>query len=142
MNTIEALRTLAQLESVEAVSLGDGDHVFGDVPRWAELMLTLIGEGGARVDLALSRHDAELVIEVLWSVLHPGEHRQSPVQRLWERLDDTVDYLMVDDPEPEDKARAKALAEAIALISLPFAEEPDIDSIRAQAAERWEQRDH
>ena len=137
--TIRDLTQLASLDEVEAMTVGDGDHISELVPDWCELVLRLTREHSHQM-LPLTRHDAELIIEVLWTVLHPNEHRRSPVERLWEQLDDVMDYLMVDDPEPEDKARAKALAEAIALISLPFADEPDVAAIRTQAVERWESR--
>lgn len=138
--TIRDLTQLARLDEVEAMTVGDGDHTSELVPDWCELILRLKVNRTTQ-QVPLTRHDAELIIEVLWSVLHPGENKHSPLQRLWEQLDDVMDYLMVDDPEPEDRARAKALAEAIALISLPYSEELDIETIRAQAVERWEQRD-
>lgn len=136
----ELLSVLARFDEVEAITLGDGDHMAGFADPKSEIRLSLT-EGGKTVSMDLTRHDSELIIEVLWSVLHPNEHRNSPVQRLWAELDDVMDFLMdEDEPEPEDKARAKALALSIALISQPWAEEPDVDSVRAEAVERWENR--
>lgn len=140
MSDAELLSELAHFDEVEAITLGDGDHMEGYAPLWAEIRLVL-DESGHKLSVDMTRHDGELIIEVLWSVLHPNDNRQSPVQRLWTELDDVMDFLMdVDEPEPEDKARAKALALSIALISQPWAEEPDIDSVRAEAVERWEER--
>lgn len=118
--------------------MGDGDQQNGTVEPWCELVLDMTLNGRTQ-RVSMTRHDAELVIEVLHSVLHPNTHKSSPVQRLWAELDDVMDFLMdVDDPEPEDKARAKALAEAIALISQPWSEEPDIAAVREEAVRRWE----
>jgi hypothetical protein len=134
------LRTMTRIESVEATEVGDADQVLGTVPEWCELVLDFEAQGQKR-RAHLTRHDGELIIEVLHSVLHPNTHKNSPVQRLWAELDDVMDYLVdVDEPEPEDKVRARALAEAIALIAQPYAEEPDIDAVRAEAMERWENR--
>jgi hypothetical protein len=140
MSDAALLAELARLESVEALTVGDGDHLAGTVPGWCELVLNIEDGKGTR-QLQLTRHDAELIIEVLWTVLHPNEHRASPVQRLWSELDDVMDFLMdADEPEDEDKARAKALALSIALISQPHSDEPDVAAVRDEAVARWEQR--
>lgn len=140
MSTIKDLTMLARMDSVEAVSVGDADHRAGNAPEWSELVLRLEYDDGVRA-IPMTRHDGELIIEVLHTELHPNNNKHSPVQRLWAMLDETMDYIMADDdPEPEDKARARALAEAIALISLPWSEELDIDIVRMEAVERWEDR--
>lgn len=137
----DLLRPLSRWDEVEATSVGDGDQQEGVVEPWCELVLDMTKDGRTE-RVSMTRHDAELVIEVLHSVLHPNTHKSSPVQRLWTELDDVMDFLMgTDEPEPEDKARAKALAEAIALISQPWSEEPDVAAVRDEAVVRWEQRD-
>lgn len=129
------LLELSRFDEVEACTIGSEDEM--DDAR-AELVLDLTTGGHTR-RIELTRHDGEVIIEVLHSVLHPNTHKSSPVQRLWAELDDVMDFLMdVDEPEPEDRARARALAEAIAMISQPWSEEPDVDAIRAEAVERWE----
>lgn len=141
MSTISDLAMLARMDSVEALSVGAADQDSGRVPEWSELVLNLEYDDGVRT-IPMTRHDGELIIEVLHSVLHPNTNKQSPVQRLWGLLDDTMDFLMADDdPEPEDKARARALAEAISLLTQPWSEELDISDVRIQAHERWEERD-
>jgi hypothetical protein len=138
--TADLLRPLARLESVEAIAVGHGDQLEGSVPGWCELVLDLEDETGVR-RLSLTRADAELIIEVLFEVLHPQDNKHSPVTRLWAELDDQMDFLRADDdPEPEDRARAKALAFALALLTQPYSPEPDIAAVREQAVERWEQR--
>lgn len=137
---IGLLTQLSQFDEVEAMTVGSEDSLEGNVADSCELVLDL-RSGHQTQRLQLTRHDGELIIEVLHTVLHPNTHRSSPVQRLWAELDDVMDFLMVDDPEPEDKARAKALAEAIAMLATPYSEEPDIDAVRKEAVERWEQRD-
>lgn len=139
----ELLTTLSRMDSVEAIAVGDGDHRECNVSDWCEILLDLEYPGGARRRLEMTRHDAELIIEVLHQVLHPHEHKSSPVQKLWSLLDDQMDFLLADDdPEPEDKVRAKTLAEAIVLCTNPLAdpEHIDVSDVRAQAVERWEER--
>ena len=140
MSDKDLLIPLSRFDEVEAATVSDVDQLNGTVSDSDELVLDLIREGRTQ-RIALTRHDAEVIIEVLHSVLHPNAHRSSPVQRLWGELDDVMDFLVdVDDPEPEDRARAKALATAIALISQPWSEEPNIDAIRDEAMDRWESR--
>lgn len=138
----DLLRELARLDSVEAATVEDGDHLSGVVDDWCEIVLDLDYDGGKR-RLQLTRHDAELIIEVLHAVLHPHTHKSSPVVKLWEMLDEQMDFLMADDdPEAEDKVRAKTLAEAITLITQPTSEVGSIDvsDVRDEATERWESR--
>lgn len=143
-DTAKLLTDLSRLSSVEALTVGDGDHTAEVVPPWCELVLNLEDERGTR-QLHLTRHDAELIIEVLHEVLHPGTHRSSPVQRIWGHLDEIMDYLMGDDdPEPEDKAAARAYATSLAYLTKPYSAEDDLDEnineIRAIAVQRWEDR--
>lgn len=140
MSDVELLRELAMSE-VEATPVGAGDHTAGTVPPWAEIRLKVSRENGTSVAMDFTRHDCELVIEVLHGVLHPATNRQHPAQRLWAELDETMDYLMdSEDPEPEDRATARALALAIAMVTQPHSEVPDIDTVRAEAVARWEER--
>lgn len=137
MSTADLLRELAE---IEVTAVGSEDSTSGAVEPWCEVVLDLTDEMGTK-RIQLRRHDAELIIECLHEVLHPNTHKSSPVTRLWAELDDTMDYLRADDaPEPEDRVRAKTLAWAIALLTQPYTEEPDLGPIRTEAAERWEAR--
>lgn len=141
MSDADMLRPLSRWDEVEATTVGDGDQQEGVVEPWCELVLDMSLDGRTQ-RVEMTRHDAELVIEVLHTVLHPHTNRHSPAQRLWAELDDVMDFLMDnDDPEPEDRARAKALAEAIALITQPWSEEPDVGAVREEAVRRWEERE-
>lgn len=131
---------LQELAEIEVIATGASDHVDGSVPQWCELVLDLTDDGGTK-RIHLRRHDGELIIEALHEVLHPNTHKSSPVARLWEELDDTMDFLRADDdPEEEDRVRARTLAFAIALMTQPYAEEPDIAAVREEAVRRWEER--
>jgi hypothetical protein len=137
---MSAMALLAELAEIEVIATGAGDHVDGSVPQWCELVLDLTDDSATK-RIHLRRHDAELIIEALHEVLHPNTHRTSPVARLWEELDDTMDFLRADDePEEEDRIRARTLAFAIALLTQPYSEEPDISAVRTEAASRWESR--
>lgn len=137
MSTIDLLRELAELE---VVAVGSDDATLGTTPPWCEIVLDLTDDMSTK-RIHLRRHDGELIIEALHEVLHPSMSKHNPIHRLWEELDEVMDFIRADDsPEPEDRARAKALAFAIALLSQPYAEEPDMDAVRSQAAERWESR--
>lgn len=140
----ELLAELSRLDSVEAVAVGDADHVAEAVPKWCELVLNLERDGQAR-QVHLTRHDAELIMEVLYEVLHPHTNRMSPVQRIWDHLDELMDYIMdADEPEPEDKSAARAYATSLAYLTKPNSVDDDVDAnineIRALAVQRWEER--
>lgn len=138
MPTTRAL--LQELAEIEVIATGASDHVEGTVPQWCELVLDLTDDEGTK-RIHLRRHDGELIIEALHEVLHPHTNKSSPVGKLWEELDDTMDFLRADDePEEEDRVRARTLAYAIALLEQPYAEEPDIAAVRERAVERWEAR--
>lgn len=144
MSTKELLTELALLDSVEVVSVGDADHVAEAVPRWCEIVLHLERDGAVR-SVPLTRHDGELIIEALYEVLHPQTHRSSPTQRIWAHLDEMMDFIMGDDdPEPEDKAAARAYATALAYLTKPNSADDDVEQnindIKALAVERWEAR--
>lgn len=142
--TKELLSELAMLDSVEVVAVGDADHVAEVVPEWCEIVLNLERDGAVR-SVPLTRADGELIIEALYEVLHPNTHRSSPVTRIWEHLDELIDFLMSDDdPEPEDKAAARAYATALAYLTKPNSADDDVEQnindIRAIAVERWQER--
>lgn len=69
---------------------------------------------------------------------------KSVLDLLWEHLDAFVDELMAPAHEggeldrAERKGHAYGMAEAIAVITNPY--HPDIDAVRADAMERWEER--
>ena len=145
MSDRELLAELSRLESVEVIAVSDGDHTNETVEPWCELVMNLEDSRGVR-QIQLTRHDAELVIEALFEVLHPQDNRSSARTRIWAKLDETMDYLMgTDEPESEDKATARALAFALACITKPYSPETDVEAnineIRAIAVERWEERD-
>jgi hypothetical protein len=140
MSDVEELLPLSQFDEVEALTVGSGDHDARAVGPKTEIILNLI-LGGRVQRVEMTRHDAELIIAALHEVLHPHTHKSSPVTRIWEKLDETMDYLMEDDdPEPEDVATARAYATAIAFIRQPLAEAPDIVAVREEAVERWDAR--
>lgn len=131
---------LQELTELEVIATGSGDLADGTAPEWCELVLDLTDDQGTK-RIHLRRHDGELMIEALHEVLHPNTHHTSPVARLWEELDDTMDFLRADDdPEEEDRVRARTLAFAIAILTQPYSDEPDIDAVRAEAVRRWEER--
>lgn len=130
---------LQELSEIEVTATGSGDINSGTVPPWCELVLDLTDDHGTK-RIHLRRHDGELIIAALNEVLHPHTHKTSPVARLWEELDETMDYLRADDePEEEDRVRARTLAFAIALLTQPHGE-ADIDAVREEAVRRWEER--
>lgn len=63
---------------------------------------------------------------------------RSLLEMIEERLDDVVDRLMAGEAEDTDKGAALGLAEAIAIIKNPYY--PDVDVIRAEAMERYDER--
>lgn len=69
---------------------------------------------------------------------------KSVLDLLWEQLDQFMDELMdnegaySDEGYGETKGRAYGMAQAIAIITNPY--HVDIDAVRSDAVERWEQR--
>lgn len=69
---------------------------------------------------------------------------KSLLDLLWEHLDQFMDDLMApaheggDLEQAELKGRAYGMAHAIALVTNPY--HPDLDTVRADAVERWESR--
>jgi len=66
---------------------------------------------------------------------------KSLLAMMWEELDSIMDRLMHPGSEAEDgrdPGRAEGVAYCIAVVQSPYA--PNINDIRAQAVERWEER--
>lgn len=136
-STANLLRQLSTMDSCEAVSLTDGDHLAG-APNWAELALTIERDGKGLLHY-LRRHDAELIVEVLFRVLHPNAGK-SIHKQLWADLDACMVNLMDGGLDVMDKrefkGKALGLATALALVENPYG--PDVGMIRKQASERYE----
>lgn len=66
---------------------------------------------------------------------------KSVLDLLWEHLDDFVDAVQEPVNEYEAahaKGRAHGMAVAIAVVTNPYA--PEVDEVKVQAMERWEER--
>lgn len=134
--TVNLLRQLSTMDECEAYSIVDGDHHNG-APGWAELALEIVREGKGLLHY-FRRHDAELVVEVLFKVLHPNAGK-SINGEIWRELDETMVVLMegADDAEKiRSQGKALGLATALARISNPYA--PNVDEIRKLARERYD----
>ena len=135
-STANLLRLLSTMDSCEATSLTDGDHLAG-APDWAELLLTIERDGKGLAHY-LKRHDAELIVEVLFRVLHPNAGK-SIHKQLWAGLDECMVGIMEEElPLKKIKAQGMALglATALALVENPYG--PDVDMIRSEALTRYE----
>lgn len=141
-SNIELLLELSSLDEVTARIPTDQEGRSGLLPDWCELVLELNrvdGDFPLDVRLPLRRHDGELIIEVIHSVLHP--YAGSPVVvSMWEDLDEVVDRLQDrigrgKDPLKHDVGEALGLARCIARTYNPY--EPDVDGIRVAAMERY-----
>ena len=150
-NEVKAmLSELASLDEVNAWVPTGKDHDAGVTPQWCELVLeierehddTLEGEFPVSARLPLRRHDGELIIESLFSALHPNAGG-SIRHMLWSELDDVVDAIQKrvakgKEPLKRDAGMALGLATAIAIMTNPYAY--DVDEVRGEAMERWEAR--
>jgi uncharacterized protein Yka (UPF0111/DUF47 family) len=149
--TADALGELATLDEVTAQIPTDKEQRNGIYPSWCDLVLEIkrdadstIKDGPATFPLShrmpLRRHDGELIIEVLDSVLHPGR-AGGTADTIWMDLDDCIDRIMKrvqhpkKDPKPEDVGEAVGLTKALARLVMPY--EPDEDAIRDIAMERY-----
>lgn len=132
------LAELATLDACEAHAVTDSEQRNNDLPDWVEIILELERSGKSRKHL-LRRHDAELIIEVLYEVLHPASGR-SIVQSIWQELDDAMVRLFRGDAVEEDKGLALGLATALAYMTNPY--NPNVDAVRAIAMERYRSGDH
>jgi hypothetical protein len=148
--TAEMLAVLATLDSVEALIPTSGDVDTGMVPGWCELRLMVKrlrsddtgGDWPLSIDVPLRRHDGEMLIEVLWQVLHP-DTPTSASEQLWDGLDGVVERIQArveagEEPVAADVVTASTLAKAIAIVNRPY--DPDVDEVRAVAMTRWEIR--
>lgn len=151
MDDADLLVELATLDEVEATIPTCADQDAGRVPGWCELVLSIKrdaepfsdGPGEYPINtghLTLRRHDGELIMEVLQSVLHPDRVSSAEAQ-IWDELDTVYARIMKRverdrDPLKRDVGMALGLATALAIMLDPI--EPDVDDIRAQAVERYE----
>lgn len=140
----ELLIDLATLDEVEARIPTGTDHDHDITPQWCELVLKLKRSGDWPINqgLPLRRHDGELIIEVLSDVLRP-DRPSSASSGIWDELDTVVDSIQRriargKPPLKADVGQALGLATALAYIANPA--NPDVDEIRAEAMERWEER--
>lgn len=118
----------------------DRQQRHGEIPDWSDLVVDVEREGsGRRERLHLTRAAGEVLLDTVNTALHPragGSIRQM----LWDDLDALMDIIMDDDEpdDPEIRGKAAGVARALALITTPY--DPDIDAIREEAVERWENR--
>jgi hypothetical protein len=147
--TAEMLAVLATLDEVEARPNSAYETETGIVPPWSEIRLTMKrfqsddigGDFPIHVDVPLRRHDAELIIEVLWTVLHPATgHPLSAAEQLWDGLDSVVERIQVrveagKEAKSDDVAIARTLTTALAILDRPY--DPDPDRVREAAMTRW-----
>lgn len=143
----ELLLPLATLDEVECVTVASEDSTIGNVPPWCEILLSIkrLDDGSLtpawpiNTRLPLRRHDGELIIQVLWDVLHPTRHGLVS-NSLWEDLDMCMEKIQKrvrkgKEPDPIWVGRAQGLAKAIAVGD--HAMEPDVDDVKATAYARY-----
>lgn len=140
----ELLTELATLDEVETYIPTEKDHTAQVVPPWCELLLTIKRDDPSPIHtrIPLRRHDGELIIEVLWQVLHP-EASTSASSAMYDLLDKVYDKIMFrvakgKQPRVEDVSQALGIAKSIAIMVNPV--KPDVDEVRAVAVERYEAR--
>ena len=141
-NDEELLTELATLDEAAAYIPTGVDHDAGVVPTWCELVLELRRsdtEFPLNSRLPLRRHDGELIMEVLYSVLHPMGDR-SVTKMLENELDEVIKRLMEGTSESRkvDRGMAAGLTRALAILTNPLAY--DEDAVRDAAMERYEAR--
>lgn len=146
----ELLVELATLDEVEAWIPTAADHQAGITPTWCELVLGIKrnhdrddeqGPGGWPIhqNLALRRHDGELIIQVLGDVLHRGMSN-SAGDALWAEMDKLMERIQRRvragrKPMTKHVNQALGLATAMAIMDNPL--EPDLDEIRVTAMARY-----
>lgn len=146
----ELLHELATLDEVVARIPTSKEHDMGTYPDWSELILEVTrepdndgpGQYPIRQRLPLRRHDGELIVQVLWGVLHPA-HSLVAVERMYEELDRAVDKIQKRvskgrEPLATNVGEARGIATAIACMVNPV--DPDVDEVREVAMERYEAR--
>ena len=138
MDDLQLMVELSTFEDVDAFALTDADHVAGDCPDWAEIVLR-ITRSKKQLDHYLRRHDGEAIILALLKVLHPNAGK-SVSGNLWAEVDQAMVDLLDGDLGKEDRLKtqgfALGLSTAIALIRHPA--NPDVDAVRKEAMERYE----
>lgn len=116
----------------------EDDYRKGNAERWSEVVLEISRDGNTTHRLDLTRSAGEAVIATLGDVLHRWAGK-SIIDHIWEELDVTMDELMGGNyPDSEDRGYARGLATALAYMYNPI--NPDVEQIRADAVERWEER--
>jgi hypothetical protein len=150
--TAELLEELSTFDEFSCWSPGTLDHHGQRVPEGTEVVLqaqrfSSRGRGNIlnsplNVQMPMTRHDGELIIEALHRELHPRSGGDIP-DVLWLELDEVVDRIQAriakgKAPKNSDKGQALGLAMAIAIMRNPYAY--DIESVRVEAMERWDAR--
>lgn len=150
--THELLAELTTLDELEVWMPGALDHHRQQVPQGAEVVLVAQRfssrdkhaklNSPLNVQMPMTRHDAEYVIESLYTALHPNSGG-SIAHMLWGELGDVVDRIQRrvvkgKDPLKADVGEALGIARSIAIMINPFAF--DIDEVRNEAMVRWEER--
>lgn len=117
---------------------GQADQSAGEVPAWCDLTMKIKNlSTGATEVLFLTRSAGEAVIDALHETLHPWQGG-SIIDLMYRRLDDVVQNLLDGTAEPDDKVRARAMAEMISILVNPY--RPNIDAVRDQSVERVRSR--
>lgn len=125
------------MDSCEATTVTDAEQLSGEAPSWAEIKLIIERDEKGLLHY-FRRHDCELIIEVLYEVLHPYA-KTSIYEGMWADLDRLMDKIMsAKKPDPADRAQALGIASCLARVKNPY--KPDVSVIRAEATERWEER--
>lgn len=133
--------------SAEAHCHGTLDQDAGLVPQWSDLSVEIntdppgaselpwafkTEDGGIR--LTLTRAAGEVMIDVIYSALHPYAGR-SISQIMMRQLDEVVERLMTKQAEEGDVFLARGMAMTIACMRNPVA--PDWEAIRDEAVSRY-----
>lgn len=105
------------------------------IPAWCDLVLDVKRDGSNTVRQHLSRAAGEAIIDTVHSVLHPN-HGSNSLDTMWHEMDFIFARLRMGEAADDDRGRAQGLAFGIACAINPFA--PDVDEVRAEAADRFE----
>jgi hypothetical protein len=139
--TANLLAELATIDEVEARLPDSADLEQELVPQWCELLLSIKRKSDwpINVTFPLRRHDGELLIEVLHSVLHPHAGG-SILDGLWGELDKALDRIMKrvdagEKPRNVDLGHARGLTTAIARMTNPTT--PNEEAVKGEAMDRY-----
>lgn len=140
-STADLLAELGTLDEVEVRIPTAVEHSQSALPKWCELIMEVkrTNEFPINLRIPMNRHDGELIIEVIHSVLHP--HAGGSIRDgLWLELDKVIDRIMrrVDkgkEPLKADVGEARGLTTAIARMTNPY--EPSEDEIKGVAMDRY-----